>query len=222
MHKTVLVSQTSGRKSRRRGKVYNSEIATYGKIWDNEDVHDLGSVENEFPAIVFNDTLTSETTLSCEPTVSSLNNDEIDFRISFDESDDEDCTVLLMISEVELQALADLKSILFLKMILDVVFYGKIYEFVYLQFLLEVQRTQSYSPGPSTTLSYSAARPSTPPTYSSGPSRNADCSNCKLLIGKITALEETLEMYMHPENHTLDSTALLNDLYNDMDKFGLE
>ncbi|GJY28432.1 hypothetical protein Tco_0404199 [Tanacetum coccineum] len=43
-------------------------------------------------AIVFNDTLTSEATLSCEPTVSSLNNDEIDFRISFDESEDEDCT----------------------------------------------------------------------------------------------------------------------------------
>ncbi|GJY76045.1 hypothetical protein Tco_0481161 [Tanacetum coccineum] len=43
-------------------------------------------------AIVFNDTLTSEVTLSCEPTVSSLNNDEIDFRISFDEFDDEDCT----------------------------------------------------------------------------------------------------------------------------------
>ncbi|GJR85190.1 hypothetical protein Tco_0209201 [Tanacetum coccineum] len=32
-------------------------------------------------------------TLSCEPMVSSLNNDEIDFRISFDEPDDEDCTV---------------------------------------------------------------------------------------------------------------------------------
>ncbi|GJR68677.1 hypothetical protein Tco_0014742 [Tanacetum coccineum] len=59
---------------------------------DNKDVHDLGSVEMEFPAIVFNDTLTSEVTLSCEPTVSSLNNDEIDFRISFDEFDDEDCT----------------------------------------------------------------------------------------------------------------------------------
>ncbi|GKC93192.1 hypothetical protein Tco_1158634 [Tanacetum coccineum] len=81
-------------KARRRGKVYNWETATYGKIWDNEDVHDLGSVETEFPAIVFNDTLTSEATLSCEPTVSSLNNDEIDFRISFDESDDEDCTVI--------------------------------------------------------------------------------------------------------------------------------
>ncbi|GKC51487.1 hypothetical protein Tco_1074232 [Tanacetum coccineum] len=70
-------------KSRRRGKVYNWETATYGKIWDNEDVHDLGSVETEFPAIVFNDTLTSEAALSYEPTVSTLNNDEIEFRISF-------------------------------------------------------------------------------------------------------------------------------------------
>ncbi|GJY43758.1 hypothetical protein Tco_0431971 [Tanacetum coccineum] len=43
-------------------------------------------------AIVFNVTLTSEVALSCEPTVSSLNNDEIDFRISFGKSDDEDCT----------------------------------------------------------------------------------------------------------------------------------
>ncbi|GJS69122.1 hypothetical protein Tco_0701963 [Tanacetum coccineum] len=81
-------------KARRRGKVYNWETATYGKIWDNEDVHDLRSVETEFPSIVFNDTLTSEAALSCEPTVSSLNNDEIDFRISFDESDDEDCTII--------------------------------------------------------------------------------------------------------------------------------
>ncbi|GJY72565.1 putative reverse transcriptase domain-containing protein [Tanacetum coccineum] len=81
-------------KSRRRGKVYNWETATYGKIWDNEDVHDLRSVETEFPVIVFNDTLTSEAALSCEPTVSSLNNDEINFRISFDEFDDEDCMVI--------------------------------------------------------------------------------------------------------------------------------
>ncbi|GKC45820.1 hypothetical protein Tco_1063542, partial [Tanacetum coccineum] len=81
-------------KARRRGKVFNWETATFGKIWDNEDVHDLRSVETEFPAIVFNDTLTSEAALSCEPTVSSLNNNEIHFRISFDESDDEDCTVI--------------------------------------------------------------------------------------------------------------------------------
>ncbi|GJZ74368.1 hypothetical protein Tco_0638514, partial [Tanacetum coccineum] len=80
-------------KARRRGKVYNWETAMYGKIWDNEDVHDLGSVETEFPTIVFNNTLTSEALL-CEPTVSSLNNDEIDFRILFDESDDEDSTVI--------------------------------------------------------------------------------------------------------------------------------
>nr|GEV99390.1 hypothetical protein [Tanacetum cinerariifolium] len=44
--------------------------------------------------MVFNDALTSEVALSCEPTVSSLNNNEIDFRISFDESDDEDYMVI--------------------------------------------------------------------------------------------------------------------------------
>ncbi|GKD52557.1 hypothetical protein Tco_1281533 [Tanacetum coccineum] len=81
-------------KARRRGKVYNWETAMYSKIWDNEDVHDLGSFENEFPAIVFNESLTSEATLSCEPTVSSLNDNEINFRISFDESNDEDYTVI--------------------------------------------------------------------------------------------------------------------------------
>ncbi|GJY32684.1 zinc finger, CCHC-type containing protein [Tanacetum coccineum] len=53
-------------KAHRRGKVYNWETATYGKIWDNKDVHDLGYVETEFPAIVFNDMLTSEALL-CEP-----------------------------------------------------------------------------------------------------------------------------------------------------------
>ncbi|GKB79655.1 hypothetical protein Tco_0946550 [Tanacetum coccineum] len=47
-------------KARRRGKVYNWETATYGRIWYDDDDHDLGSVETEFPAIVFNDTLTPE------------------------------------------------------------------------------------------------------------------------------------------------------------------
>ncbi|GJV31356.1 hypothetical protein Tco_1391756 [Tanacetum coccineum] len=78
-------------KARRRGKVFNGETAKYGKIWYDKDVHDLRSVETEFPAIVFNNNVTSNETLSCEPTVSSLN-DEIDFRISFDDSDDEDYT----------------------------------------------------------------------------------------------------------------------------------
>nr|GEU51746.1 hypothetical protein [Tanacetum cinerariifolium] len=44
-------------KARRRGKVYNWETATYGKILYDEDVHDLRSVETEFPTIVFNDNL---------------------------------------------------------------------------------------------------------------------------------------------------------------------
>ncbi|GJW83149.1 hypothetical protein Tco_0156294 [Tanacetum coccineum] len=81
-------------KARRLGKVYNWETTTYGKIWYDEDVHDLRSVETEFPAIIFNDKLTSEGALSCEPMVSPLNDNKIDFRISFDESDDEDYTVI--------------------------------------------------------------------------------------------------------------------------------
>ncbi|GKC41851.1 putative ribonuclease H-like domain-containing protein [Tanacetum coccineum] len=55
------------KKAHRRGKVYNWETAMYGKIWDNEDVHDLRSVETEFPAIALNDEVSSKT-LSCEPT----------------------------------------------------------------------------------------------------------------------------------------------------------
>ncbi|GKB01324.1 hypothetical protein Tco_0829368 [Tanacetum coccineum] len=47
-------------KARRHGKVYNWETAKYGKIWYDEDVHDLRSVETEFPAIVFNDELSSK------------------------------------------------------------------------------------------------------------------------------------------------------------------
>nr|GEU68912.1 ribonuclease H-like domain-containing protein [Tanacetum cinerariifolium] len=46
-------------------------------------------------AIVFNDTLTFEAAVSCRPTVSSLTDDENEIRISFDESDDEDYTLIL-------------------------------------------------------------------------------------------------------------------------------
>ncbi|GJW36261.1 hypothetical protein Tco_0059181 [Tanacetum coccineum] len=77
-------------KAQKRGKVFNWETTKYGKIWYDEDVHDLRSVETEFLAIVSNDNLTSNETLFCEPTVSSLKNK----RISFDESDDEDYTVV--------------------------------------------------------------------------------------------------------------------------------
>nr|GEW09618.1 hypothetical protein [Tanacetum cinerariifolium] len=55
-------------KARRYGKVYNWETATYGKIWYDEDIHDLGFVKTEFLSIVFDDAFTSEVTPSCEPT----------------------------------------------------------------------------------------------------------------------------------------------------------
>ncbi|GKA91590.1 hypothetical protein Tco_0813460, partial [Tanacetum coccineum] len=43
---------------------------------------------------VFDDAFTSEVTHSCKPTVISLHDKEIDFRISFDESDNEDYMVI--------------------------------------------------------------------------------------------------------------------------------
>ncbi|GKB79973.1 hypothetical protein Tco_0946868 [Tanacetum coccineum] len=74
-------------KARRHGKVYNWEIATYGRIWYNDDIHDLKSIETEFPAIGFNDTLMSEVALSCKPmpTVSYFNDLEYlkDFENEF-------------------------------------------------------------------------------------------------------------------------------------------
>nr|GEV36983.1 hypothetical protein [Tanacetum cinerariifolium] len=81
-------------KARRNSKVYNWETAMYGKIWYNEDVHDLRSVETEFSALVFDDAFTYEITPSYKPTVSPLNGNKVDFRILFDEFDDEDYTVI--------------------------------------------------------------------------------------------------------------------------------
>ncbi|GJR15921.1 ribonuclease H-like domain-containing protein [Tanacetum coccineum] len=57
-------------KARKRGKVFNWETAKYGKIWYDEDIRDLRSVETKFPAIAFNDGVSSEKTLSWEPTFS--------------------------------------------------------------------------------------------------------------------------------------------------------
>ncbi|GKD66285.1 hypothetical protein Tco_1308393 [Tanacetum coccineum] len=81
--------------------------------------------------------------------------------------------------------------------------------------------TSIYSPGSSTPPRYSPGD-STPQSYSQGISRNAECSNCKDWLGKITILEATVEMYMHPEEHTLNSAALLHEVYHDMRKLGLE
>ncbi|GJU71332.1 hypothetical protein Tco_1262737 [Tanacetum coccineum] len=91
--------------------------------------------------------------------------------------------------------------------------------------------TPSYSAGHSTPPSYSSG-PSTPPSYSSGPStptnyslrssRNGECSNCKHLRGKISVLKATMEMHMHPEQHTVNSAALFHEVLNEMEKLDLE
>ncbi|GKB97279.1 hypothetical protein Tco_0983416, partial [Tanacetum coccineum] len=81
--------------------------------------------------------------------------------------------------------------------------------------------TPIYSPGSSTPPCYSPG-PSTPPSYSLGTSRNAECSNCKHLLDKITVLKATVDMYMHPEQHTVNSAALFHEVYNNMGKLDLE
>ncbi|GKA41478.1 hypothetical protein Tco_0734071 [Tanacetum coccineum] len=47
-------------KARKRRKVFNWQTATYGKIKVDDDLHDLSSVEAEFPAIVINDAFASK------------------------------------------------------------------------------------------------------------------------------------------------------------------
>ncbi|GKE62725.1 hypothetical protein Tco_1513092, partial [Tanacetum coccineum] len=81
-------------KARRRGRVFNWQNATHGKIRVDDDLHDLRSMKAEFPAIVIDDAFTAQDTLPCKSQVSTPVNDEIDFRISFDESDDEDYTII--------------------------------------------------------------------------------------------------------------------------------
>ncbi|GJZ01876.1 hypothetical protein Tco_0519837 [Tanacetum coccineum] len=50
----------------KRGKVFNWQTATYGKIRVDDDLHNLSSVEAEFPAIVINDAFASQDTFQCK------------------------------------------------------------------------------------------------------------------------------------------------------------
>ncbi|GJU45785.1 hypothetical protein Tco_1203051 [Tanacetum coccineum] len=78
-----------------RGETFNWQTAMYSKMEYSEDEDDcFTNFKTKFPAIVLDNTLTSDATISCGPTVSPLNDNEIDFRILFDESDDEDYTVV--------------------------------------------------------------------------------------------------------------------------------
>nr|GEX53070.1 hypothetical protein [Tanacetum cinerariifolium] len=80
-------------KARRQGRTFNWQTATYDKMeyYENED-DSFMNLKTEYPAIVFDDT--SDAALSCEPMVSPLDINEIDFKISFDISDDEDYMVI--------------------------------------------------------------------------------------------------------------------------------
>nr|GEU96051.1 hypothetical protein [Tanacetum cinerariifolium] len=76
-------------KARRQGRTFNWQTTTYGMMEYCENKDDsFMNQETEYPAIVFDDT--SDAALSWEPTISPLDNNKIDFKISFDESDDED------------------------------------------------------------------------------------------------------------------------------------
>ncbi|GKE14537.1 hypothetical protein Tco_1422114, partial [Tanacetum coccineum] len=109
-------------KARKHGKEFNWETAKYGKIWYDEDIHDLGSVEteflvisfndeitrylddldffkdfeNEFPAIVYNDALTSKSDFLTGPTVSPQHIDEFNLKDekSLSECDEEEQNVI--------------------------------------------------------------------------------------------------------------------------------
>ncbi|GKB70264.1 hypothetical protein Tco_0931676 [Tanacetum coccineum] len=82
-------------KAPRHGRTFNWQTATLGKVESYEDKGDCFiNFETEFPAIVFDNTLISDTAPLCAPTVSPPNKNKIDFRISLDESDDEDYTVI--------------------------------------------------------------------------------------------------------------------------------
>nr|GEW94312.1 hypothetical protein [Tanacetum cinerariifolium] len=106
---------------------------------------------------------------------------------------------------------------------------------------LGASTTPIYSPGSSSTLIYSprslstliySLGSSTPPRYSPGAStpqsyslgtlRNAECSNYKHLLDKITVIEATVDMYMYPEQHTVNSAALFHEVYTNMGKLDLE
>ncbi|GKF34093.1 hypothetical protein Tco_0107293, partial [Tanacetum coccineum] len=82
-------------KTRGRDQKFNWETATYGKVYC-EDLDSFTDFETDFPAIVYNDASTSNQNVSSKPTVSIYNaiKADIDFHISFSDSEDEDYTFI--------------------------------------------------------------------------------------------------------------------------------
>ncbi|GJU92440.1 hypothetical protein Tco_1304863 [Tanacetum coccineum] len=99
LYKPITTGDRNLLQSDRKG---DTEIGSHGKVLkDNltkapsqgDNRRTYGRNVKAF-SYVFDDTLTSDATLSCEPTVSLLNKNKIDFKISFDESDDEEYMVI--------------------------------------------------------------------------------------------------------------------------------
>ncbi|GJS62050.1 hypothetical protein Tco_0656834, partial [Tanacetum coccineum] len=90
--------QLEEEKPRRRGQEFNWETGTYDKVRYFKDIDYFKDFENQFPAIVYNDTLTFEPEVSSEPTISAYHAIKIDFdfKISSSNSDDEDYTFFLV------------------------------------------------------------------------------------------------------------------------------
>ncbi|GJT43884.1 hypothetical protein Tco_0952599 [Tanacetum coccineum] len=76
-------------KACRRGQTFNWKTATYSKVRYHENIDYFKDFETYFLAIIYNNALTNNHEVSSKPTVRPLDNNEIDFRISFDESEDE-------------------------------------------------------------------------------------------------------------------------------------
>ncbi|GJT57231.1 ribonuclease H-like domain-containing protein [Tanacetum coccineum] len=71
--------QLEAEKACRRDQEFNWETTTYGKVRYFEDINYFNDFENEFPAIVYKDALTSKPKVSSEPTVSARHVKKVDF-----------------------------------------------------------------------------------------------------------------------------------------------
>nr|GEV82511.1 hypothetical protein [Tanacetum cinerariifolium] len=82
-------------KARGRDQTFNWETTTYSKEYC-DDLDSFTDFETDFPAIVYNDASTSNQNVSSVPTVSIYNaiKSNIDFHISFSDSEDEDYTFI--------------------------------------------------------------------------------------------------------------------------------
>ncbi|GJZ81843.1 hypothetical protein Tco_0646837 [Tanacetum coccineum] len=75
------IHQTSRGESSKSGETFNWQTTTYGKMEYCEDEDDcFTNFKTKFPAIVQDNTLTSDAAISCEPTVSPLNDNELTFE----------------------------------------------------------------------------------------------------------------------------------------------